>query len=50
MKQQGMSEKEAVEAVSEMKNRPEFASDKPGKPATKPKPQAKPSHLTSKEG
>ena len=42
LKHQGFSEEDARKILSEMRNRPEFANDKPVKPAAKPKSAIKP--------
>ena len=47
--QQGFSEEDAMKVLSEMKNRPECANDKPGNPAGKPKPAAKRAPVSSEE-
>ena len=50
LKQQGFSEEDATKVMCEMKNRPKFANDKPGKPAPKSKPAAKPAPVSTEEG
>ena len=50
LKQQGFSEEDAMNVLSEMASHPEFANNKPGKPAGKPKPAAKPAPVSSEEG
>ena len=49
LKQKGFSKEDAMKVLSEMKNRPELANDKPGKPAAKPKPAAKAAPVSTEE-
>ena len=49
LKQQGSSEEDAMKVLSKMKNCPQFADNKPSKPAAKLKPAAKPAPVKLEE-